>query len=425
MINMEKILRAIERFTPKKIYRFFQPAYHYALALLGALLYRFPSRHIKVVAITGTKGKTSTTEIVSAILEEAGYRTAIAGTLRFKIGDEEERNLYKMTIPGRFFVQKFLRRAVDAKCDWVVLEMTSEGAKQFRHKWINFNALIFTNLSPEHIESHGSFENYKEAKLSIARALTRSPKRPRILVANGDNEHAREFLAQTADIKATYSLKDAEPYTLEKNATTFTFQEAPIHAHLSGAFNLSNMLAGITFAQTLNISPETIRRALGKFHGIRGRVERVNEGQGFDVIVDYAHTPDSLEKVYEVFQDARKICVLGGTGGGRDNWKRPVMGGIAAAHCDEIILTDEDPYDEDPKKIVDEIMTGIENKHAEIIMDRRKAIARALSLARTGDAVIITGKGTDPYIMGAHGLRTPWDDATVAREELAKLGFKK
>lgn len=421
---MENILRTIKKFIPHNIFSALQPAYHFLFAFLSAVVYRFPSRHIKVVAITGTKGKTSTTEIVNAILEEAGYRTALAGTLRFKIGEEEERNLYKMTIPGRFFVQRFLRRAVRAKCDWVVLEMTSEGARQFRHKFINFDALIFTNLSPEHIESHGSFENYKDAKLSIARALAGSPKRPRIIIANADNEYAKEFLAVDADTKTTYSLKDAEPYTLEKDKTTFNFMNAPLVSHLSGAFNLSNMLAGISFARTIGIAPEIIRRALEKFHGIRGRVERVNAGQDFDVIVDYAHTIDSLEKVYEVFQDSRKICVLGGTGGGRDSWKRPAMGTIASAHCDEIILTNEDPYDEDPQKIVSEIMAGIEDADAEIIMDRRLAIARALSLAKTGDAVIITGKGTDPYIMGPHGTKTPWDDATVAREELAKLGFK-
>lgn len=422
---MEKILRTIEKIIPKKIYKFFQPAYHYTLAFVAATIYRFPSRQIKVVAITGTKGKTSTTEIVNAILEEAGYRTALAGTLRFKIAEEEEPNMYKMTIPGRFFVQKFLRRAVNAKCDWVIMEMTSEGARVFRHKFIDFDALIFTNLSPEHIESHGSFENYKDAKLSIMRALSESPKSPRTIVANADNEYASEFLAGDVQTKSTYSLKDAEPYTLKKDETTFTFMGDPLLVHLSGAFNLSNILAGISFARTLNISPEVIRRALEKFHGIRGRVERVDEGQLFDVVVDYAHTPDSLEKVYEVFQDSRNICVLGGTGGGRDSWKRPTMGAIAAAHCDEIILTNEDPYDEDPEKIVNEIMEGIEEGSAEIIMDRRAAIAKALSLAQTGDAVIITGKGTDPYIMGANGTKTPWDDARIVREELAKIGYKK
>lgn len=422
---MENTLRTIKKIIPRNIFSFFQPAYHFTLALLATLIYRFPSRSIKVVAITGTKGKTSTAEIVNAILEEAGYRTALAGTLRFKVGEDEERNLYKMTIPGRFFVQKFLRRAVNAKCDWLIIEMTSEGARQFRHKFIDFDALIFTNLSPEHIESHGSFENYLDAKLSIARVLASSQKRPRIIVANADDQYAQKFLALDADTKTTYSLKDAEPYTLEKDLTTFNFVGAPLQAHLSGAFNLSNILAGISFARAINITPEVIRRAVEKFHGIRGRVEKINIGQDFDVIVDYAHTTDSLEKLYEVFQDSRKICVLGGTGGGRDSWKRPAMGTIAGAHCDEIILTNEDPYDEDPMKIIDDIKAGIPDGQADVILDRRLAIASALLKARTGDAVIITGKGTDPYIMEANGKKTPWDDATVAREELAKIVGKK
>ena len=423
--KLEKILNILRRLIPRGIFRRLQPGYHYTLSLLGAIIYRFPAREIKVVVITGTKGKTSTTEIVNALLEEAGYRTAVAGTLRFKIDTVEERNLFKMTIPGRFFLQSFLRRAVSAQCDWAVIEMTSEGAKVFRHKFIELNAFIFTNLSPEHIESHGSFENYKEAKLTLARALALSSKRPRILVANADDQHAHDFLAVEADIKTTYSLKDAEPYKLEKDSTTFTLAGNPVNAHLSGAFNLSNMLAGIAFARALDITPEIIRRALERFYGIRGRVERVNVGQDFDVVVDYAHTADSLEKVYEVFQDSRKICVLGGTGGGRDTSKRAVMGRIASAFCDEIILTNEDPYDEDPEKIIADIKKGIGEGDAEVIMDRREAIATALKKAQTGDAVIITGKGTDPYIMGPRGTKIPWDDATVAREELQKIISKK
>lgn len=419
--TLEKVLNIVRRFIPRGIFRRLQPGYHYMLSLLGAIIYRFPARHIKIVAITGTKGKTSTAEIVNALLEEAGYRTALAGTLRFKIDTEEERNLFKMTIPGRFFLQNFLRRAVSAKCDWAVIELTSEGAKVFRHKFVYLDGFIFTNLSPEHIESHGSFENYKKAKLTLAQALASSSKHPRVLVVNADDEHAHDFLATEADIKATYSLKDAEPYTLNKDETTFMFDGSPLHAHLSGVFNLSNMLGGIAFARTLGIAPEIIRRALEKFHGIRGRVERVNLGQDFDVVVDYAHTADSLQKVYEVFQDSRKICVLGGTGGGRDTSKREVMGRIASAFCDEIILTNEDPYDENPEKIIADIQKGITSEKADIVMDRREAIASALRKAHTGDAVIITGKGTDPYIMGPRGTKTPWDDATVAREELQKL----
>ncbi len=416
---LEKILRATEKYIPKKLYRFFQPVYHYFLAFTSALIYRFPGRKIFVLGVTGTKGKTSTIELVNAILEESGYTTAIISTLRFKIGGEEERNLYKMTMPGRFFIQRMLRRAVKNKCDFAIVEMTSEGARFFRHKFSYMNALIFTNLSPEHIESHGSFENYLNAKLEIAKTLESSPKRNRVIVANVDDKHAEKFLNINVPIKKTFSLSDGKPFVFGDSGIDFTLGGEKVHSKLSGEFNLYNILAAISFAQTQNVDKNIIKRAVEKFSGIRGRLERIEAGQDFTVIVDYAHTPDSLEKVYQVFQNQKKICVLGGTGGGRDSWKRPIMGNIAGRYCDHIILTDEDPYDEDPRKIVDEIRSGIgETTNCEIIMDRREAIREAFQHAKTGDAVIITGKGTDPYIMGAGGSKIEWDDADVAREEL-------
>ena len=163
-VFLELALRTIETYIPRPLYIFFQPSYHYTLALLSAFVYRFPSKHIAVIGITGTKGKSSTIELVNAILEEQGFKTALVSTLRFKIGETTERNLFKMTLPGRFFLQHFLRRAVNAGCNYAIIEMTSEGVRQFRHKFIYLDALIFTNLSPEHIEAHGSFETYKKTK---------------------------------------------------------------------------------------------------------------------------------------------------------------------------------------------------------------------------------------------------------------------
>lgn len=420
------VLRTIEKFVPNKLYRLLQPVYHYSLVVAGAIIYRFPGRKIFVLGVTGTKGKTSTIEVVNALLEEAGYTTAIISTLRFKVGREEERNMYKMTMPGRFFIQKMLRRAVNSKCDYALVEMTSEGARFFRHKFTYMNSLIFTNLSPEHIESHGSFENYLNAKLEIAKALESSPKKDRAIIANKDDKYADNFLNINVPIKRTYSTSDVKPYILSENGLNFTLDGTNVHSKLSGEFNLYNILAAITFAKTRNTENATIKRAVEKFNGIRGRLERIEAGQNFTVIVDYAHTADSLEKVYQVFQNQKKICVLGGTGGGRDSWKRPVMGEIAGRYCDHIILTNEDPYDENPKKIIDEIHAGIsETTKCEVIIDRREAIRESFKHAKTGDAVIITGKGTDPYIMGPNGTKEPWDDADVAREELLKLTTNK
>lgn len=418
---LNDILYKIKKIIPTSLFERAQPVYHYLLSLLGAIIYRFPSRKIFVITITGTKGKTSTAELVNAILEEAGFKTALLGTLRFKIGKQTEMNKHKMTMPGRFFVQQFLRRAVNEKCDFAILETTSQAVLQYRHKFILMNALIFTNLSPEHIESHGSYENYVKAKLEIANALESNKKQRKVLVVNIDDKEAPRFLNNNIKEQYKYSLKDAEPFELKESGLSFTFNGVKINSHLSGKFNIYNILAAATFAKTQNISAEIIKKAIEKFKGIRGRVEKIEEGQDFVVIVDYAHTADSLEKLYETFQNSRKICVLGNTGGGRDKWKREIMGAVADKYCDRIILTDEDPYDEDPREIINDMTKGIKSENYEIIMNRQEAINKALSLAETGDTVLITGKGTDPYIMGANNSKLPWDDATVAREELNKI----
>ena len=416
---------------PESIFNFFNPAYHWTLALCSAIVYGFPSRKIKMIGITGTKGKSSTVEILNAILEEAGYKTALTNTIRFKIGGESEENLYKMSMPGRFFMQRFIRRAVNAKCDYAILEMTSQGAIAFRHKFMQLDAFVFTNISPEHIEAHGSYENYVRAKLDLAGALSTSRKNDRVLIANGDDKESEKFLKLDADKKISYGVQDAEPYEIEREGIEFTWNGKRVHSPLSGLFNLYNILAAATAAQSLGVSDEVIIRAVEKFEDIPGRVQKIQAGsfsseaskgtQDFTVIVDYAHTPDSLEKLYQVFPSSRKICVLGGTGGGRDNWKREKMGEIADRYCDEIILTDEDPYDEDPEQIVEGVAKGIASKRPAIIMDRREAIREALKRAKAGDAVLITGKGTDPYIMGPKGSKTPWSDAAIAKEELERL----
>ena len=420
---LNDILYKIKKLIPESAFTFLQPAYHYILSLTGALIYGFPSRKIFVVGITGTKGKTSTAELVNVMLEEAGFKTALLGTLRFKIGETSEMNKQKMTMPGRFFVQQFLKRAVKEKCDYVIVEMTSQGVLQYRHKFVQLDALIFTNLSPEHIESHGSYENYIQAKLEIAKALEKSHKKRKFLIVNADDKEAPRFLNNNIEEQYKYSILDAEPYELGKNGLIMTFDGVEIKAHLAGKFNIYNILAAATFAKTQNIGIETIRNAVEKFKGIRGRVERIEEGQDFTAIVDYAHTADSLEKLYEAFSHSKKICVLGNTGGGRDKWKRPVMASVADKHCDYIILTDEDPYDEDPREIIRDMEEGIQNKEYKVIMDRREAVNQALSVAKTGDTVLITGKGTDPYIMGPNNTKTEWDDATIVREELKKLNL--
>jgi UDP-N-acetylmuramoyl-L-alanyl-D-glutamate--2,6-diaminopimelate ligase len=427
--GMETLLYRIKKLIPESLFKKAQPLYHYLLAFIGAVVYRFPSRHIKVVAITGTKGKSSTTEILNTILEAAGKSTAVLSTIRFKIGEESKNNMYKMTVPGRFFVQKFLRDAVDAGCEYAIMEMTSQGVLQYRHKFLDFDALLFLNISPEHIESHGNFENYLAAKLQLAKALEDSSKKEKVLVVNGDDKESDKFLRVTVDKKLKFTLKDAEPYLLDHFGLYISYKGLNIRSHLQGTFNIYNILAALTYATTQGITPETAQEGLEKLRGIPGRVQKItlspdnplSKKQNFNVIVDYAHTADSLEKVYTVFNDSKKICVLGNTGGGRDTWKRPEMGKVANDNCSHIILTNEDPYDEDPQEIIRQMLPGITSTPYEIIMDRRTAIKKAISLAHADDTVIITGKGTDPYIMEADNHRVPWSDAKVAQEELEKV----
>lgn len=423
---MDTILYHLKKLIPRSLFRLLQPLYHYSLTILGALIYRSPSKEITVIGVTGTKGKSTVVELINAIFEGAGMRTAMMGTIRFKIGAESRPNLYKMTMPGRFFVQKFLRDAVDAGCEVAVLEMTSEGVRQFRHKFIDLDALVFTNLSPEHIESHGSYEKYIAAKLKLAEALEQSNKRPRRMIANQDDEHGHLFLKTDVEATLPYSLHDLELYNLNKEDVSLVIKGTTIRVPLIGLFNVYNALAAITCAQAFGIKLPTIVKAFANLPPVKGRVERFKSpkdaSKQITAVVDYAHTPDSLEKLYQAFPKDFKVCVLGNTGGGRDTWKRPEMGRIASHYCDHIILTNEDPYDEDPDKIIDDMVRGIEDDtKLEIIMDRRKAVRRALEVVPDKGVVLISGKGTDPYIMGPKNTKMPWSDAKVVEQEMQDL----
>ena len=417
---MENTLRIFRKLIPTKIFTALQPIYHYKMALLSALFYGFPSRKIKVIGVTGTKGKSSTVEMINSILEEAGYKTAVAGTIRFKIGDRSQKNLYKMTMPGRFVMQKFLHDAAKANCDFAVIEMTSQGVLQFRHKFIYLDALVFTNISPEHIESHGSYEKYLEAKLKIAKELSNSPKKSKIVVLNADDKEYLKFQDTAKNARTVlYSLTDAEDYKTDSSESLFNFRGQDIRLPLPGVFNIYNALAAANLAKALDVNPSAIKNGLEKINEIKGRVQKISEGQNFEVVVDYAHTIDSLEKLYGAFSDKQKVCILGNTGGGRDKWKRSGMAEVADKYCRHIILVNEDPYDEDPQEIVNQMKEAIKDQSkVEIIMDRREAIKKGIATCKEGEVLLISGKGTDPYIMIEDGKKIPWSDENVAREEL-------
>jgi len=382
--------------------------YHFILVFLGAFLYRFPSKKIKVIGITGTNGKTTTVEMISQILEEAGFKVAALSSINFKINKKIWPNKLKMTMPGRLKLQKFLRQAVNNKCQYAVLEVTSEGIKQHRHRFIDFNTAVFTNLTPEHIEAHGSFEKYRAAKGELFKACKN------IHIVNQDDPNAEYFLQFPSAKKFLYGQKD-------KNLLLY-------NTKLLGEFNVYNALAAAKVGLAQGIDWAICKKAIEKVEVIPGRMEEVIS-EPFKVFVDYAFTPNALEKVYQTLTEKLKnkkteklICVLGACGGGRDKWKRPVLGEIAGKYCDEVIITNEDPYDENPLEIIKQVAKGTSGK-AKKILDRREAIREALGLAKPNDAVIITGKGCEPWICVASGKKIPWDDREIVRKEFKKLSL--
>jgi len=348
-------------------------------------------------------------------LEESGAKVAAIGSLGFKIKDKEWPNTLKQTMPGRFRLQKFLAEAKKGGCDFVVLEVTSEGIKQYRHLGIKFDTAVFVNIHREHIENHGSFENYVIAKQKLFEATKR------VHVLNADEARILDFNKFPAEKKITFGINqgDIRPTDVlaSESESEFVVNGEKVHLHVGGVFNILNALGAWAVATTYDVEAPVIAKALSKIQLIPGRLEFIQK-EPFNVVVDYAHTPDSLETVYKTLKpiNGRLIVVLGSCGGGRDKWKRPEFGAIADGLADEIILTDEDPYEEDPRQIVQEIQQGIRRtEHMEVVMDRKEAIGRAIAMAQTGDTVVITGKGSEISMALAGNHKIPWSDRDIAQ----------
>jgi UDP-N-acetylmuramoyl-L-alanyl-D-glutamate--2,6-diaminopimelate ligase len=440
--------RLIKKFTPK----FALNCYHYCLAVFGCLLYGNPTQDMIVIGITGTSGKSTTVYLLDAILREAGFLVGVSSTVYFRVGHDDWLNAKKMTMPGRWQTFQLLQEMKQAGCKYVIVETTSEGIKQYRHIGINYDLVLFTNLSPEHIESHGSFENYKSAKGKLFKCLNElAIKRiggkeiKKTIIVNVDDEHAKYFLDFPVQQKIGFGLTgQCSIYNLNKcvEATdvqdnllkpSFKVEGYDFKINLPGRHNVYNALAAIMVASTLGIKYEISAKALQRISGIPGRFEFIDEGQPFGVIVDFAFEPKQMKTLYNNVDklDKQKIIqVLGGTGGGRDKARRPVLGQMAAEKCDYVIVTNEDPYDEDPEEIMNQVMAGALaggkelNKSLFKILDRRKAIKKAIELAGPGDLILITGKGCEQAIVVHDNKKIPWDDRVVAREELIKSNAK-
>lgn len=461
----------IKKLIPKSILNKVLPTYHYFLTWLANLVYLFPSRKIIVIGVTGTSGKTSICNITAKLLEDAGHKVGLATTMNFKIGDKEWLNDKKMTMLGRFQLQKLIYKMVKQNCKYAIIETTSEGIKQSRHIGIAYDILCFTNLSKEHIESHGSFENYKNTKLKIFKNLNKTYKKKdvkKIIISNGDDKHCLDFLKQTSNEKHIYSKNKIEDlifkieseqnksqikskiFNLKYEITDSGFlgnefkinyqnKETTLHTNLIGKFQVENIVGAMTIALSQGVTPESCKETILKLKTMPGRME-VIQHEPFTVIVDFAFLPQVFEKLYKTvnsFDHGRIIHVFGATGGGRDKWKRPVLGQVAAQKSDIIILTNEDPYDEDPMKIIKDVEKGviendwknskfknlkIDDKHYyEIIIDRKQAIQTALNIAKPKDVVLITGKGSEQKMCLSNGKMIDWDDREITKKTLNKL----
>ncbi len=389
--------------------------YHWLSAYASSLINLNPSRKLFVIGVTGTKGKSTTLELINAGLEAAGRKTALISSVRIKVGDSSEVNKTGNTMPGRGLIQKIMNRAVKEGCGYALVEVTSQGVVQHRHEFIDFDEAVFLNLQPEHLESHGGFENYKQAKLSFFR-----------YVGNQKNGKSKTFFVNKDDKYAVDFAKAAGRNKIVE------FEKSAIKTSLAGDFNKINAGAAEAVLRNIGVEEKVIKNALRNFGGLSGRMEFVSR-EPFVAVVDYAHTPDSLKAVYEtvsgmIKKGGRLICVLGSAGGGRDKWKRPEMGKIAAEHCGYVILTDEDPYDEDPLKILNEIEGGLKSRgitgQYEKILDRAQAIKKAISLAKPGDGVVVTGKGSEPFLHKAKGINIPWSDKKIAEEAIRQISAK-
>ncbi len=418
--------RTLKRFLPEKLILFF----HYITAWAGALRYGVPSRKMTVIGVTGTKGKTSTANFIWACLSAGGIKTGIITTANIRIGERERLNAYHMTMPGRFEIQKIMREMVRTDCTYCVVETTSEGIKQYRHSGISYDIAVFTNLSPEHLESHrGSFEEYKKMKGKLFATV-------QTIIANADDAHAKFFLSFPAHTKISFGVLNradvrAEQIQESVRGVDFSIQGKTFHLAILGRFNVYNALPAIIVSRLAGVSDTAIEKGLSDMRIIPGRMEVINEGQKFSVIVDYAHEKVSMAAALGTAKtiatnNARVIVLLGAEGGGRDKAKRPQMGEIAAEMADYVVVSNVDPYDDEPQQILKDIADSAERsgktrgENLFVIEDRRDGIRKALSIARTGDVVLITGKGAEQSMI-VGGTSIPWDDRKVTREKLKEF----
>ena len=416
---------------------------HKIRAFLAAIIYRFPGKKLRVIGVAGTKGKTTTVNMIAKILEENKSKVAMLSTANFQIGDRKWLNDVKLTTTSPFYFQNFLKRAVKEKFNYAVVEISSHGLVQYRHWGVSYKTVVLTNMMSDHLDYHKTYANYKNSHNAL---ITKNLEN---IIINYDDEDLKSFLdkhapdpSQEGNYKSyVFSLKGyqeiqninlvkAENIVLNERGSEFTVvsnnKKENIKLPLIGEFNIYNSLAAASVGLAEKIDLSVIKKALESTRNIPGRLEKIDEGQDFEVIVDYAHSPDSLKSVYKTVKPYiknRLIAVLGGTGD-RDKTYRAKGGALADEYADIVIITNEDPYSEDPEKIIDQVLAGIKNKtlgeNLFRISNRKEAIKKAVNLAKSGDLVMITGKGSEQFMICGE-QKVPWDDREIAREAIKKI----
>lgn len=406
-----------------------------AMLQIAPYFYDYPSRKLKMIGVTGTNGKTTTTHLIRSILMHAGYKVGLIGTIHNLIG--EEMLPVKNTTPDVVELQSLLADMVAAKVDYVVMEVSSHALALGRISGTEFDIGVFTNISRDHLDFHITFDNYIAAKAELFRLISDSQatKGGKAAVVNSDDAVASAILKESRCKQLTYGVEGpadlkATDIQVTARGAAFTVQgpfgRLSLNLKITGVFNVYNVLAACGAALAAGVEAPVIKQALESFASVPGRFELVDEGQPFSVIVDYAHTPDGLENILKTArQFARnRIIVVFGCGGDRDRTKRPIMGRLAIEYGDVVIATSDNPRTEDPLFILSEVEVGLKDgghgKAYEIIADRRTAIARAIKVAQPEDVVIIAGKGHETYQI-LKDRTIDFDDRAVAREIIREL----
>lgn len=407
---------------------------HIAEASIAQARNGLPARGMKVIAVTGTDGKTTTSTMIAEILRAAGHKTALLTTVSFDVGSGEEANETRMTTlqPSKLF--SLLKKAKDNNCEYLVLETTSHALAQRRLWGIPFYLVVFTNITPEHLDYHKTFERYLSAKVRLFRLANKNKAGLRVGVVNRGDMHAQDF-ASAIEKPIFYGLGgDVEAVNIHKSHQFTKFdakyknKKIPITLQLLGSFNIDNALAAITASLQLGISEKAISKGLADLQAVAGRMQYVDAGQDFGIIVDFAHTPEAFSKV---LSELRHICngkliAVFGCPGERDKGKRPLQGEEAAKYCDLVVLTEDDPRSEQNSDIIAQIEMGLK-KHGKkndidyfIRQDRQQAVNYAIAQASKGDIVVLLSKGDEKSIIFAHGKKKAWDEVAAAKKAVTK-----